>query len=84
MCSEVIQKISLYTELDISTVNQIEWHIARSVCVKDEPDCNLEKVESKWLHPKFEMCPFSKTCAAKCYNNGLKKINEPNYKGKSF
>lgn len=84
LCSELLINICEYTDLDILTVNQIEWHIGRSVCVQNEPDCFLEKDDAKWLTPYFSKCPFINTCCARCYNNDLLNINEPTYLGSSY
>ena len=84
LCSKVMQEICMYTDMDVTTINQIEWHIGRSICLQDGPDCNLEKNESQWLRPYFSECPFCKTCVAKCSNSDLLKLNEPIYKGKSY
>lgn len=82
LCAEVMIDLSGYTNLDICTINQIEWHIGRSVCIEGNPDCELKRSESNWLKGTFSKCPFSSTCARTCYRN---KFNgEPNYKGDSF
>lgn len=84
LCAELMLNICLYTELDVNTINQIEWHIGRSVCIQENPDCNLEESESQWLRPHFSSCPFSSTCAAKCGNSKLMEMKEPTYKGSSY
>lgn len=83
-CSNMINEISLYTNLDISTINLIEWHIGRSVCMQEKADCKLETKSSNWLKPKFEVCPFYYTCTARCYNQSYLNITEPNYDGTSY
>ena len=83
-CSNMINAISLYTHLDISTINLIEWHIGRSVCMQEKADCKLETKSSDWLKPKFEVCPFYHTCTARCYNQSYLNISEPNYNGTSY
>lgn len=84
ICSKLMQEICTYTNMDIISINQIEWHIGRSVCLQDGPDCNLERNESQWLRPYFSECPFCKTCVAKCSNSDMLRLNEPIYKGKSY
>lgn len=84
LCAELMLDICLYTDLDVNTINQIEWHIGRSICLQDKPDCNLKERESQWLRPYFSSCPFSNTCAAKCGNSDLLEIKEPAYKGSSY
>lgn len=84
LCSKLMQEICTYAEMDIVTINEIEWYIGRSVCLRDDPDCNLMKNESQWLRPYFSACPFCETCVAKCSNSELLKLNEPTYKGKSY
>ena len=84
LCAELMLDICLYTDLDVNTINQIEWHIGRSICIQEKPDCNLEKSESQWLRPYFANCPFSSTCAAKCGNSKLMEMKEPAYKGSSY
>lgn len=83
-CSNMINAISLYTHLDNSTINLIEWHIGRSVCMQEKADCKLETKSSDWLKPKFEVCPFYYTCTARCYNQNYINISEPNYNGTSY
>lgn len=83
-CSNMIRSISQYTHLDISTINLIEWHIGRSVCMQEKADCKLENKSSNWLKPKFDVCPFYYTCTARCYNQSYLNITEPNYNGTSY
>lgn len=84
LCSELMLDICIYTDLDVNTINQIEWHIGRSICLQEKPDCNLEERESQWLRPYFSSCPFSSTCAAKRVNSDLLEMKEPVYKGSSY
>lgn len=84
LCAQLMLEICNYTNLDLITVNQIEWHIGRSVCIQNNPDCMLNYKESSWLKPKYTECPFSKTCVAKNYNSNLLQLNEPSYNGNSY
>lgn len=85
LCSTLLCQISAYTKLDISTVNNIEWNVARSVCHRDRPDCELDGEEGQWLKKGFCKCPFYETCSARVYEiEELLKIKEPTYKGTSF
>lgn len=84
LCAELMLNICIYTDLDVNTVNQIEWHIGRSICLQEKPDCNLKEKDSQWLRPYFSSCPFSDTCAAKCGNSDLLDMKEPAYKGSSY
>lgn len=84
LCAEVMRDICLFTDLDIGVVNQIEWHIGRSICLHDKPDCFLRCCESDWLKNKFDKCPFFDTCVARNYDHKLLSINEPTYKGSSY
>lgn len=83
-CAKLLVEICSFTDLDIVTVNQIEWHIGRSVCVQDRPDCLLEMPDSQWLKPVYKNCPFYNTCVAANYNRELLQLNEPLYKGPSY
>ena len=83
LCAHTLSEISEYTGLDISTVNQIEWCIGRSVCVPEEPDCFLQSKESQWLNESFRVCPFFNTCAART-NKRFLGFEEPTYKGYSY
>lgn len=83
-CSNMIKAISEYTHLDISTINLIEWHIGRSVCMQEKADCKLENKSSSWLKFEFEVCPFYHTCTARRYNQNFLNITEPNYNGTSY
>ena len=84
LCSEIMINTCRFTEMDISTVNQIEWQIGRSVCIKGTPDCCLEQKDSKWLKQAFSKCPFYETCAARRNNNKFLTVNEPTYEGTSY
>ena len=85
LCSSLLIQISSYTDLSISSVNLIEWSVARSVCDRDLPDCLLERTESQWLKPVFKECPFCHTCKARLNPEGkLLIIKEPSYKGTSY
>lgn len=84
LCSELLINICEYCHLDIVTVNQIEWHIGRSVCIKDNPDCYLCNKDAEWLKPLFSECPFIHTCWARCQDKDLLKVNEPFYLGSSY
>lgn len=84
LCADLMINICIYTDLDVNTINQIEWHIGRSICLQEKPDCNLEGSESQWLRPYFSSCPFSDTCVAKCGNSDLLEMKEPVYKGSSY
>lgn len=83
LCSCILSEISGYTHLDMMSVNQIEWHIGRSVCAQDKPDCFLLSSSAQWLKERFSVCPFFKTCLAR-YNNRLLNLREPTYKGISY
>lgn len=83
-CAELMSKLCELTNLDIVSINQIEWNIGRSVCVKGEPDCMLKKKDSEWLKNKFSTCPFFDTCVARCDKRSYLAINEPHYKGSSY
>lgn len=83
-CASMMDEISIYTGLDISIINLIEWHIGRSVCTQNKADCKLETKDSQWLKPVFETCPFYNTCMARCYNQDYLMVQEPNYKGSSY
>lgn len=83
-CALLVCRISSYTGLNVGIVNQIEWHIGRSVCIENVPDCYLENSDSEWLHPQFNKCPFYNTCFAVKYDGELLKIKEPRYTGTSY
>lgn len=84
LCSQLMIDISHYTGLDIVTVNQIEWHIGRSICVQNDPDCFLVTEGASWLKPTFSQCPFFDSCTARHFNNNNLKTNEPSYSGSSY
>lgn len=84
LCSSLVKSISNYTELNINSINQIDWHIGRSVCVQGKPDCNLQSNESAWLKEEFTVCPYYNTCVMRIYNGDYRKMQEPNYKGESY
>lgn len=84
LCAELMLDICAYSGLNVNCINQIDWHIGRSICLQEKPDCNLEEKESQWLRPYFTACPFCDTCAAKCGNSDLLEMKEPVYKGSSY
>lgn len=85
LCSKLLSQISLYTGLSITEVNLVEWHVARSVCDRDKPDCALQGKEAQWLKPQFSQCPFCQTCTAWNHStNSLLTVKEPLYKGTSY
>lgn len=85
LCSELLEQISWYTELDICVVNSIEWNIGRSVCTQDTPDCFLKTDGAVWLKKKYTQCPFWENCLARqSGKEELLHINEPEYKGTSY
>lgn len=85
LCSELLEQIAWYVDLDICVVNSIEWNIGRSVCTQDSPDCYLQTNAADWLKTKYMHCPFFESCKAR-QNEGedLLYINEPEYKGTSY
>lgn len=84
LCGHLIQEISNYTGLSINSVNQIEWHIGRSICKEGEPDCYLKELDSAWTRGKYNKCPFCETCCALNFNHDLLCIEEPTYLGTSY
>ena len=85
LCSELLCQIAAFTSLDISSINLVEWHVARSVCHREKPDCDLKGNMSLWLSKGFDKCPFSHTCVAYLFNiEQLLNMKEPYYKGTSF
>lgn len=84
-CSKILSQISQFSGLSIASVNLVEWHVARSVCSRECPDCQLKGPNSQWLRPMFNECPFRSTCLASKYSNQmLLNVKEPSYKGTSY
>lgn len=84
LCCQIIQQIAGFTLLDIGTINLVEWHLGRSVCIQGKPDCLLETKEAKWLKKAFSKCPFFESCVAQCYKKEYLQIQEPCYDGTSY
>jgi len=63
----------------VATVNNIEWWIGRSICVRNKPDCLLQAPASDWLRPHCSRCPFADTCVALNVDQSLFSIREPNH-----
>ena len=84
LCSDLVKSISDYTGLSVNSINQIDWHVGRSVCVQGKPDCELQSNEGAWLKEKFTVCPYYYTCVMRIYNGDYRKMQEPNYKGESY
>lgn len=83
-CSNMMTEISIYTGIDVSKVNLIEWHIGRTVCTQEKADCELRTSKAQWLKPTFTKCPFYNTCLARCCNQEYLNIQEPKYNGSSY
>lgn len=83
LCAELMLDICAYSGLNVNCINQIDWHIGRSICLQEKPDCNLEeKNHSGYVHIySLSICD---TCAAKCGNSDLLEMKEPVYKGSSY
>lgn len=84
LCATLIFEISNYTNLSINDINQIEWHIGRSICKEGLPDCCLAGEDAKWLLGSYDRCPFYTTCCAVNYSPELLQIEEPKYMGNSY
>lgn len=85
LVSQLLVQTARYTVMDIISVNLVDWHVARSVCTRECPDCNLSGQEAQWLKPLFERCPFYTTCMAKYHQSDkILSIVEPSYKGTSY
>lgn len=84
LCCELMEQICMFTSLDISSVNLIEWHIGRSICTQGKPDCFLKSKNASWLKVKFSKCPFYDSCAACQYKKNYLTIQEPTYGGTSY
>lgn len=84
LCKELMDSICDYTELSVSDINQIDWHIGRSVCLQEHPDCKLETGEAEWLKSQFHLCPYYNTCSMRMNNYDYSKMKEPNYGGTSY
>ncbi len=65
MVEEALELTAFYANLDIAVVNQVEWHLGRSVCTPITPNCigsasqELPK-ELAALSPNC--CPYSEFC----------------------
>lgn len=84
LCSEIFILINWLSNVDIKTINSIEWWIGRSVCTKDFADCNLCRSKAQWLRLKYDKCPFSESCYAYKYNKDYLTLTEPTYNGSSY
>lgn len=62
--SEAFQVTAYASGKNIPELNWIEWHLARSVCVRGEPQCHLDlNPVSEFLEFKFEgKCPLFEVC----------------------
>lgn len=84
VCAESMNYISWLTQIDVKTISRIEWWVARTICVNDNPDCILKGEEAKWVRERYNKCPFYNICNARKEENGFLKIDEPKYGGKSY
>jgi len=78
-CADIVVLLSSITQLSISTVNNIEWWIGRTICDDNTPDCLLEIGESAWLRQSFMQCPFRSLCGHDSF-----LAMAPNYAGNSY
>lgn len=78
-CVNIIELLSKLTNLNISTVNNIEWWIGRTVCNDGDPDCLLENTDANWLSSNFCTCPFKDFC-----NPDSTILSAPKYSGNSY
>ena len=86
LCADLLVSISEFTKLSTNTINLIEWHVGRSICLQDMPDCDLNGDEAQWVKKEnmFNKCPFYNTCLAKQHNKKFINVNEPTYEGASY
>lgn len=84
LCSDVFSLVNWITNIDLKTINSIEWWVGRSICTKDFADCNLSMPKTKWLHLHYDKCPFSESCHAYKYDKKYLTLTEPLYKGNSY
>lgn len=84
LCSELMQQICWFTSLDINTINLVEWHIGRSICTEDNPDCSLKGKDAVWIKKYFSQCPFYENCVACNYIKDYHTLQGPSYKGTSY
>lgn len=83
-CASIIDKLCELTSLGISSINDIEWWIGRSVCIESNPECELNSSETEWLKPHFSKCPFYEYCLAIQTEEKFLLLAGPNYKGTSY
>lgn len=84
LCSEVLEQICCFTSLNTSSVNLVEWHIGRSICTQENPDCFLQGKNSAWIKKIFQKCPFYDSCVACQYRKDYLALQEPTYDGTSY
>lgn len=84
-CADIIVLLSEVTAESIATVNNIEWWLGRSVCVENNPLCNLGKPDTEWLLQSFSNCPFHPICGkSELHKEKTQQYSAPNYKGNSY
>lgn len=84
--SEALTQTAYYAKLTIPDVNYIEWQIARSICIKDEPNCQKNR-EVNGLDPDISSmfngtCPYISFCEA-YFDENWRSLEEPEL-NKSF
>lgn len=72
------------TSINIDVLNSIEWWIGRSICKRDNPDCELVSSHTNWVKPVFDKCPYACNCLAYNTDKKLLHANEPQNKGTSY
>ena len=81
--ADAMRDVAKYSRTPIHVVNTIEWWIGRSLCLKENPDCLLEKEKSIWLKDKYSKCPFYDNCLA-IKDDWLLSISEPEHTGRFY
>ena len=75
--ANAMHSVAVYSKYSIIEINGVDWWIGRSVCTREDPDCNLVGEKSHWLKKTFNKCPYKRTCYAQIYDNSFLKIQEP-------
>lgn len=79
-----LRDIANLSGISIAFINAAEWWIGRTVCVRNNPDCNLDSEKSAWLKGIFDKCPYNGMCYAFNNDKSLLKTSEPRERSKYY
>ncbi len=75
--ADALRNISFYSKQSLVDINGAEWWIGRTLCSRENPDCEMQTGLGDWLKPHYNNCPYINVCYAKTCDIDLIEVNEP-------